>query len=188
MNGQSQTKIRSFIAYTLPQEVITLCIKIQSQFPDGRNSLKLVKPENMHLTILFLGDKTIEELKSIKNSLSRIISKIKEVNFTATRISVFGRPPSVIYLETSDKENKGKLLAEKIYNELNTIPDKPWIAHITLARIKPYSRKFDATLLKNKNIKFKPISFSPSGIVLLTSQLTSKGPIYKVFHRNINSV
>jgi 2'-5' RNA ligase len=123
----------------------------------------------------------MEELSSIRDAFSGIGSKVKDINLTTFGISTFGKPPSVVYLEIIDKENKGKLLAEEICRRLKATPDKPWAAHITLARIRSYNKKFNVSHLKN--IKFKPIVFSPTSVTIFTSKLTPKGPNYTVFHK-----
>ncbi len=61
-------KIRSFIAVELPAEVKQGLAGLQAKLKAGGKQVKWVEPENMHLTLQFLGDIDADaELWSVHN-------------------------------------------------------------------------------------------------------------------------
>ncbi|MBW2179639.1 MAG: RNA 2',3'-cyclic phosphodiesterase, partial [Deltaproteobacteria bacterium] len=47
--------LRAFIAIELPETAVTFVIRIQETLKSYRFKVKWVQPENMHLTLKFLG-------------------------------------------------------------------------------------------------------------------------------------
>jgi 2'-5' RNA ligase len=70
--------IRSFIAFDLDNElVIKRLSKVQTTLVNTGANLKLVKPQNIHITIRFLGNISL----SMVNSIHEIMEKISFASF-----------------------------------------------------------------------------------------------------------
>lgn len=152
---------------------------------------KFVERENLHISLKFLGDLNSQEIDKTIIILQQIsilyhcfmISLAESIGSFPT----FNRP-RVIWAGI----NKGNNIILEIYRTINdNLRKEPFYpkekesrfsAHITLARVKYV--KYPGQLANfTDNIKIKSISQQVKTIDLMESQLTKKGPEYKVIHR-----
>ncbi|MEK6875751.1 MAG: RNA 2',3'-cyclic phosphodiesterase [Nanoarchaeota archaeon] len=181
--------MRCFIAIELPEHVKA---RIFHEFEIIKNSGvvigNFVEKNNLHLTLKFLGDVNEEQILQIKEKLSVIGSKFSAFE---AETGEFGFFPSeeyirVLWSEVRDKNNEIRNLNENIESSLNEIgfasENKEFTSHITTARIK---------LIKNKSIFFEKIKkikkikekFKIKEFVLIKSELTRQGPVYKILEK-----
>ena len=170
--------MRTFIALEIQnEEVLNVITKIQSDFKIKANP---VSKQNMHFTLLFLGDITEETAEKVKKELSSISFKPIEVRFN--HMGVFPNPrfPRVIWIGVDEVASQ-KLIdlacqVEKKLEPLGFKSDKPFKPHLTIFRIKNKAVDISQTLEK-----FKEIDLSKEIITelkLKQSILTPNGPIY----------
>lgn len=170
--------MRCFLAIKLPEEIKNEILKIQKQLPEAK--LKLVEPQNLHLTLKFLGNINDFQLNKIKEALKKI--KFEKFRASLGDIGVF---PSYDFIRVvwvgMEPSEKIKQLHEKIdfvIEKENFKQDKNFESHITLARIKFIKNK-EEFIKKLKEIKVKPIEFLVEKFSLEKSTLTREGPIYE---------
>ncbi len=176
-------KIRAFIAVDIEnKEFSNLITEIQKKILDIGADVKPVPPENVHLTLRFLGD--VET-----TLLEKIIDIIRLINFQPFEIRLKGtgafpsmRKINVIWigLERGQEElNKLSRLLETDLKKLGFPQDKKGFSpHVTIARLRSgRNREAVADLLhesKEKNYG----SMMVHTIRLKKSVLTPQGPIY----------
>lgn len=180
--------MRSFIAIGLPQEVKDALTDIQQKLKKTQVDAKWVKPENLHLTLKFLGDINDNQLHNIKIILKEAANN--QGVFTAS-ISTLGAFPKIIYPRIIWAGlKKGVQEAEKIAKELEEriakigIPKekKGFSSHITLARIKSNLNKNNLIEELNRlTLNFpEGLEFKVAKIDLMKSTLSTKEPIYEI--------
>lgn len=76
--------IRSFVALDLPDTARHALERLQAGIPVGR----LMPPENLHLTLAFLGDQTVETLEALHHELDAIRSP--RVALRLSGVELFG--------------------------------------------------------------------------------------------------
>ena len=170
--------MRTFIAAEINEEqVLTSIKKIQS---DLKIKAKPVSPNNIHFTLLFLGEISEEMSKKVQNALGSIEFSPFEVIFEG--LGAFPKPkfPRVIWVGTDENGGaKLKDLAKKVEEKLSPLgfrSDKPFKPHITIFRIK--NRIGDISDELN-NIDASSLGIQKiSEIKLKKSELTPNGPIY----------
>jgi 2'-5' RNA ligase len=170
--------MRTFIAAEIHnEEVLNAITKVQSDF---KIKASPVNKQNMHFTLLFLGEVDEKTVENIKKELSMISFKPIEVKFT--HIGAFPNPrfPRVIWIGV-DKVASEQLIdlasqVEKKLGPLGFKSDKPFKPHLTIFRIKNKAVDISSTLEK-----FKEIDLGKEVITELKfkqSILTPNGPIY----------
>ena len=170
--------MRTFIAAEIyNEEVLNAITKVQSDF---KIKASPVNKQNMHFTLLFLGEVDEKTVENIKKELSLISFKPIEVKFT--HIGAFPNPrfPRVIWIGV-DKVASEQLIdlasqVEKKLGPLGFKSDKPFKPHLTIFRIKNKSDDISQTLEK-----FKTVDLGKEVITelkLKQSVLTPNGPIY----------
>jgi 2'-5' RNA ligase len=185
-------EIRAFVAIPLPLEVTDYLNEIISdlKLTIPEKTVKWVQPENIHLTLKFLGNIS-------KSTLHFLLEKLKSgdqfspINLTIEKIGAFPSvyKPQVIWVGTSSHDALSDLaqFVEKATSMIKNENDsKPFAPHLTIARLRPGVKKelFDVIkqeLYKRKEIK--PLFFSINHFCMYQSVLTSEGPIYTVLRK-----
>ncbi len=138
--------------------------------------LKPVKPENMHITLKFLGEIKEDMINRIEEAIRECFrSKFK------VRIGEVGGFPRVeharvIFLEIESEELQS--IADCIHKKTVGIgDDRPFKGHLTLARARNY---VSAKRYKEQFSKFRGYEWEVNEIKIVKSVLTPAGPKYSV--------
>jgi len=181
--------MRTFIAIELPQEIKAALAKLQEELKQSAADVKWVAPENIHLTLKFLGEVDEEKLEGIKTILD---SAAATANAFQMRISSVGAFPTInsarviwVGIDQGEAETKkiATFLEEKI--EKLGIPkeDRTFSSHITLGRTRSsLNRQKLVEVLNNLAGEFKDesLEFLVGKITLFKSSLSPHGPTYAV--------
>jgi len=168
--------LRLFIAIKLPQDFIKKLTDYQSQLTSEK--FRIAPAQNLHLTLLFIGDIPQNKLPIIKEIIAKYLQGFKPTPITFTNLSYGPIPhsPRLIWLEGKDN-NEFNNLKQNISADLETVNDSfTFLPHITLARFKniPLSNLPE---LPTPHI-FRDYSFTPKSIWLMQSILKRDGPQY----------
>jgi len=165
--------MRIFISLEIPEEVKEEILRIQKEIPEF--SGKKTEPENMHLTLKFLGDISEHEVEKVKSKLKEI--KLEKFESEIVNLGVFNQNFIKIIWVHLDNCNK---LQEEIDTKLEKLfkKEKRFMSHLTIARVKKVKDK-KKFLQELDKIKIKNIKFSVSGFFLKKSILTKEKPIYE---------
>ena len=169
--------IRCFICLELPRESIEIAENIQNLIK--KNNLlsgKYTDPENLHLTLKFLGEIDEVKLKIVQERLEKI--KFNEFEASLGEVGVFSkRALRILWIKLFGKSIWG--LQEKIDESLTDLfpKEERFMSHITLARMK---KVYDRNIFLNyiKNIKTPENKFAVKNFILKKSELKPEGPIY----------
>lgn len=173
--------IRAFLAVDMPDEIRTLAAETGERLLAREKGLKIVRPENYHVTLAFIGDVQRDLLDAIDEPITRLAEGISVIDVQFSQIGTF---PSVIFLKTSEGEQELARLSKGVRDILaqNEIPcdSKPFKGHLTIARSR--NRKMKAKeFLKSYAFDARfDIRFEISSFSLIQSELTSAGPIYTI--------
>ena len=164
--------MRAFISIDIPQEIKKEIKKIQSQLPEFFG--KKTKPENLHLTLKFLGEVDEEKIEKIKNRLSKInIEKFEtEIDFIGVFSEKFVR---IVWLHLSNCDELQKEIDRRLEDLFEK--EKRFMGHLTIVRVKKIKDK-KIFLGKLKEIKIPKIKFMVNNFRLKKSTLSKEGPRY----------
>lgn len=179
--------MRTFIAIELPQEIKAALGRLQEELKSSGSDVKWVEPQNIHLTLKFLGE--IEDKK-----LQRIIKAMEETAAENTgfqiNISSLGGFPKmdflrVIWVGIDKGEKETVKIAEGLQERIAKIgipkEARPFSSHITIGRTRSsLNRDKLVQFLKNKTgLERQGLGFCATKITLFKSTLTPKGPFYE---------
>ncbi len=179
VNSKSENnKTRCFIAIDLPREAINYIKDIQKLLK--KQSLfngKFTEPENLHLTLKFLGEIDEEKVEEIKK-------KLREINFDEFEaglgeVGVFSKKfIKIIWIKLNGKGvfDLQKQIDDKLKNLF--LEENRFMSHITIARVKSVGDK-KALLDYVQKIKIKNIKFKINKFLLKKSELFLEGPVYE---------
>ena len=177
--------LRTFIAIHLTPEIQDILKKIQLDLKKTGADVKWVQPHNIHLTLKFLGDVSLDKIDELKKVIQKSIEGTKAFEFQITSIGAFPKveAPRVVWVGVNQGKSQIKTLADSLEKSLETIgfakEDRDFEAHITLGRVRSSLNRFALS----KAIEQYPMPALPSqkaeSIVLFKSTLTPQGPIYE---------
>ena len=169
--------MRCFISINFPDAFKEEIKKIQNILPDFIKNK--TNPENLHLTLKFLGEISNEKFKLISE-------KLKEINFkrfflNSGEIGLFdNNDKGVVWISLKNSEE----LQKKIDDSLKEIfpTEKRFMSHLTIARTKEIKDKKEF-LEFLKTIKLNSFKFEVKEFYLMESKLTTQGSIYKIVEK-----
>lgn len=177
--------MRLFVAFELPEDVRyeldRRCRAARSRLPSAR----WVRPEALHLTLVFLGDTDESLLPRLATELERAFAATPPLELTVAEPGSF--PPRgrkrVVWVGVEADGDLGGLqgrVAEAVEEAVGLEPDRrPFHPHVTLARCKPPWPKASADALAEA---FGP---QPAGVFtarrgsLVASRLGPSGARYR---------
>ena len=171
---------RLFLAIPLSESIYSALADFIDRF--GVPGIKLTEKENLHITILFLGDVEEEKIEDLKSGIGsfcrggrRFSLKFRDITWAPP-----GRPPRMIWAEFFPAPEFAALshsLYDGIKKYLNpesaARPEKMPIPHITLGRFK------DPALSRQAGLKkLGSMEMAAEKIQLFASKLTGFGSVY----------
>lgn len=180
--------IRAFVAIPIPASVIKylsdLMKKFQKEFSE--NSIKWVQPNNIHITLKFLGDISTSSVVKLDKQLQSknfppftlVIDKVGAFpSIYKPRVIWVGTTTNPILMEINDH-------VQSVTKFINVDEEnKTFSPHLTIARIKPGIRNESFESLKHllvKNRNLDSLKFDINKYCLFQSKLTPDGPKYSV--------
>lgn len=170
--------------------------------PGLGSSVKWVKPENLHITYVFLGDTTRhEELPAIRKSLDEAAGASGKVPVTLGGLGAFPslEYPRVLWLGFKDGRDALKAIAGRIHEGLTRegfVFEHGFSPHVTIARVNHPGRAPDRH--EKRGEKFRPDRGAMAALAeradepgpgdtvgsldLMESRLSSRGPEYRVVY------
>lgn len=179
---------RLFLAVNLPQNLKENLYSYRERWPSL--PARWTKPENIHVTLVFLGNANDQETVEVCKTTESIAKKLESFNLFFNRIC-FGPPgkipPRMIWAMGKESEELGKL-RKNIENAIYESDKKNFknengygfLPHITLARLNQFEmRKMDQEEIPEV-CEDIALDFLVESIEVMESELKKGGPIYIV--------
>jgi len=181
--------MRTFFAIELTDEVRKELSSIQERLIEANADIKWVKPENIHLTLKFLGDINESQVEKIKSILDETAKNHKAFKSSLFKIGAFPKLeyPRVIWVGIDENCSIIEEIAIKIDDACEKLgfqkEERQFSAHLTVGRVRSSKNK---AVLREKilSTEIRPISFPVTKLTLFQSTLTPQGPVYTSLHES----
>lgn len=176
---------RIFIAINLPQEIKKELTKFQSKWPEL--PARWTKPENLHITLAFLGYLSDEEVAKVCQITNEVASRHQPFSINLNKIC-YGppkkMPPRMVWV-IGEKSKPLSELKNDLENELSgkigfQPENRAFSPHITLARIRKWEFKSIEPEDRPKVETDLFLSFEVSSIEVMESHLKRTGAEYTI--------
>ena len=182
--------MRTFIAIELPQKIIGTLSALQNQLKNTQADVKWVAPENIHLTLKFLGEVDEKKIEKIIQALEETAKDNQPFSIRLCALGAFPKInfPRVIWvgIDAGDEETKNIafVLEEKLQKLGIPKEKRPFSSHITIGRVRSGINREklvkELDILQRKGLLQENLEFLATKITLFKSTLTPKGPIYEI--------
>ena len=184
--GQAVTILRAlasmriFIAIEIPVPIKEAVTELQAKLREHRAAVSWTRPENLHLTLKFLGEIDGERLPAIEEATIASVEHIGPLSLRPDRVGVFpnARNPRVLWVGLGGDVDKVTSLAVRLDQKLVERgfagEKRPFQPHLTIGRFKE-SGGVQELLAEARDYRLPETSFVANELVVMHSQLTPKG-------------
>lgn len=182
--------IRSFLAFDLPEELAQVVARTSDDLRKTRLSVRWVHPDNIHLTVVFMGDMEEGSIDAIGDSVRGVCSGYAPFEVMIKGAGYFGsiRSPRVIWIGMDGNIERMNSFRDSLQKALKPYGIKeearPFRPHITLGRFRQSSGGGDD--LVRIMSRYKDIE-SPrrmlTDLAFYRSDLKPSGPVYSELGR-----
>ena len=173
--------VRTFVAIRLPDELQKHITELTELSYFKQNGFRVIKPENAHITLKFLGDIEISELPLISSALEDAVVGMQphEISLTGAYAFPHHLNASIYWIRPGNEVDKiyqvrSNLLRElSVYFEDETELEDNFVPHITIAKYKSgnLSAEYRKELVDclRKEVEWRRLSWVVESIELIQS-------------------
>jgi 2'-5' RNA ligase len=186
--GKDKELIRCFLAVEIPDAMSRAAGELTDRLRKGAQFTKAhpswVKPQNMHFTVVFLGQRSPNQVERVKRLMSDIPQSIAPFAVEVGGLGVFPNPrnPKVLWVGVRKGGDAFGRLYDTAVKRLERIryqPEKrPYHPHLTLARFRATRgvSEFMDVVEGHKGADLG--AYTATGLTFFQSQLHPAGAIY----------
>ena len=176
--------IRTFIALELPPSVISLLDKVQEDLKSMQLQAKWVRPENIHLTLKFIGNIDPGDTDKIGGAMMDAVDNFAAIHLVARGVGVFPgiKRPRVIWVGLGGQIQLLFAVQRVLEENLATLGFKkekrPFKGHLTLGRFKQTVDPNTIRQIIREYANLYSEEFTARRIILYKSDLKPTGAVY----------
>jgi len=175
----SDERARLFVALELPEPVRVALVRWRTGATRGIDGLRLVREEDLHVTMCFLGSQTATEIDAIAVACAVLADERAAPLRVGTAIWLPPRRPRVLAVEFDDPDGALASAQSRLSDALGAggwyRPEKrPFLAHVTVARVRGGARVRAGELEPPP-----PLTLTGSIVTLFRSRLSPSGARYE---------
>jgi 2'-5' RNA ligase len=183
--ADNENNIRAFLAIEPPEDILQKISGLQDKLRreiSGR--ISWTRSQGQHLTLKFFGDISKEDVNNICAAVQKRAISESNLNLKVETLGVFpdARRPRVLWCGVIGDVEKLITLQKKLDSDFAAIgfpaEDRPFRAHLTLARIKDSRDMTGMNEALKKYGTFTAGEFTGDKLFLFQSNLTPQGAVY----------
>jgi 2'-5' RNA ligase len=181
--------IRTFIAVKIAKPLAEAVDGLVSELRTSNENVKWVAPENLHLTLKFLGNVEESRVDEIAGAILQASEGIGPFEISLRGVGAFPneRRPKVVWVGIEKGRESLVSLSQQIEDRLEALgferEKRRFSPHLTIGRLRRGGRPGD--LPDRLGIEFDGGECSVDRICLMKSTLTPQGPIYEELRQAI---
>jgi 2'-5' RNA ligase len=178
------TTVRSFIAMDLPASVVCRLEDAQQGLKALKLRAKWVRPENIHLTLKFLGNVSAGQIDAIASAMARAVDDQAALVLALRGVGFFPgiKRARVIWMGLGGQIQRLFALQRTLEEQLAAIgfamEKRPFKGHLTLGRIQQTVAPHVMRRVMDDYLNFSGDEFIAGRICLFQSDLQPSGPVY----------
>lgn len=181
--------MRCFIAINIDEQIRKdlgdLQKELQSKLDIRKGDVKWVNPDNMHLTLKFLGEIKDEQVVDVCNIVKEVASRHEHFDLDVGTVGCFGgRNARVLWVGAGEGCESLIRLQEDLEEHLDKAgwprESRKFSAHLTLCRIRNSKAGIKISKLADQYTDYALGTSPTDSITVYQSQLTPQGPVYTI--------
>lgn len=180
--------IRTFIAVETSEETRSRAASLCDRLRTSGMRVTWTRPENMHLTLKFLGDTEEALLANVKETVANVAASLGpfSVRFRGAGAFPDARRPQTLWIGVSDGQDSLVELATRIDDALHALgiprEKRRFTPHLTIGRVRSGSAAEQKSLgdMIRKHAEFDAATAEIRQVLVMASQLSPAGATYEV--------
>ncbi len=190
--GEDWCSMRVFIAIDIEKKVLEAIARLQQQLQRkakvNEKFVKWVEPNNMHLTLKFLGEIKDTELAQVCKITEQVTKKHSPFDLEIETAGYFGGASArVLWVGIKGGSEQLVKLANELDEGLSTIgfakETRAFTGHLTLCRIKDFKAGVELAKIVDGLGPFKAGESAVEAVTVYQSELSKAGPTYTALGR-----
>ena len=178
-------EIRSFLAFELPLEIQEIVAQVSGELRKSPLDVRWVKPQNIHLTVVFLGNIREDEIPTLGDTAEKVCLSFDPFSVSLNGVGCFPnrRKPRVLWLGLDgDIERMGSLrdgLQESLRPFGIKQEKRTFRPHLTLGRFRKVGRglnHLEALFARHESLISPACPLNE--LILFKSDLKPSGAVY----------
>lgn len=183
-------RIRTFIAIDPGENIQARLVSLQENFAKVSGDVKWVERDNLHLTLLFLGEVDAREVPDVCRAVQEALALHAAFPMTVEHAGCFGPPrrPRTLWVGIGKGAEQVVAIHDAIETNLLELgcyrrEDRPFTPHITLGRVRSDRPLDSLAAALTKHQTWSAGETIVREIRVMSSELTSDGPQYTLMSR-----
>jgi 2'-5' RNA ligase len=183
-------QIRTFIGVEIGDDIRRKAVALQQQLARTGARVKWVEPQNLHVSLLFLGDLDERDILPVCRAVEEAASHEGPFPLRVSGVGAFPTPrrPKVVWAGVTDGADPlrrlyGRLEAKMLDLGVYRKEERGYTPHLTLGRVKGEADGFKLTPELPKLLAWDGGRTVVNEVVVFSSELRKDGPEYTVLAR-----
>jgi len=175
--------MRTFVAIELPKEFTSRIDQLQNNLRKTKADVSWVKPQNVHITLKFLGEVKEEKIEEVYRATEQSVNGIRKFQVNLQGLGGFPnlKRPRVIWIGVE----KGKEILAELYPKVEeqffkigfAKENRDFTPHLTIGRVK-FPKSLESLATEINKTSFETQEFEVQEVVVMKSTLHPAGSIY----------
>jgi 2'-5' RNA ligase len=183
-------RIRTFIAIDVDDALRDRLVALQETLARAGSEVKWVEPDNLHLTLLFLGEVEMKEVHAVCRAVADTCREHHVFPLTVERVGGFpnARRPRVLWAGVGEGAEDVVALHDALEPPLLDLgyyrrEERHYTPHVTLGRVPNDGSADRLALAVEQQAQWRGGQQLVKQVLVMSSELTSNGPLYTVLSR-----
>jgi 2'-5' RNA ligase len=183
-------RMRTFIAVDLGKELRSRCVVLQETLARAGADVKWVEAENLHVTLIFLGEVIDRTLPDICREVALVAGRQEGFSLSVETVGCFPNPrrPRVVWVGIGQGQQELVSLHDALEPPLMELgcyrrEERQYTPHITLGRVRGEQTTDGLATALARKADWKGGIVEVRELLVLSSELTRDGPEYTVLGR-----
>lgn len=183
------SRIRTFIAVDPGKSIRERLILLQQKLMRAGTEVKWVEADNLHVTLLFLGEVENREIASVCKVVQQTAGEMPAFSMSVEGVGCFPneRRPRILWAGVGEGAQALVDLHAALEEPLQELgyrrEERRYTPHLTLGRVKSDRPVADLAESLARNAGWKAGEVDISHLLVMSSELKSNGPEYTVLAR-----
>ena len=183
-------RLRTFIAVSIDKTIRDHAVALQESLGRSGADVKWVEPENLHVTLLFLGEVEDRALPAVCRVVSDVTAERAPFEMSVERAGCFPNPrrPRTLWVGVGDGLQELVALHDALEQPLLDLgcyrrEERQYTPHLTLGRVKGDSGADQLASALARRADWQGGRVRVGEVLVMSSELRPEGPTYTILGR-----
>jgi 2'-5' RNA ligase len=183
-------RLRTFIAIEIGETIRRRAAELQDKLAQAGTEVKWVEAENLHVTLLFLGEVDHREVPGVCRAVSETAAEHPAFSITIEGVGSFPSPrrPRILWIGVGEGAAELCALHDALEPPLLALgcyrrEERKYSPHLTIGRARSDRPTDKLAAALGAHADWQGGQVDAQQVLVMASELTPKGPVYTILSR-----